>query len=60
MFDEKMRMEADTMSYVQAEEASSNEALLTPQYIQLHLAKSLVNNTKERDSPKRIYIYCKT
>ncbi len=46
MFDEKMRMEADTMSYVQEQEAGSNQLLLTPEYIQLQLAKSLANNTK--------------
>ena len=46
IFSAKMRNEADTMSYVQAQEASSNELLFTPEYVQLNIAKSMLNNTK--------------
>ena len=38
--------EADTMSYFQEQEANSNKLLLTPEYLQLNVAKSLMNNTK--------------
>lgn len=41
-----MTNEADTMSYFQEQEASSNKLLLTPEYLQLHVAKAMINNTK--------------
>ncbi len=46
IYREKMRNEADTMSYVQAQEASSNEKLLTDAYVRLQVARAMANNTK--------------
>ena len=38
IFTAKMKNEADTMSYVQEQEASSNKLLHTEEYIRWHLA----------------------
>lgn len=46
IFTAKMINEADTMTYVQESEASSNKLLFTDEYIKLQIAKSLMNNTK--------------
>ncbi|TRY77064.1 hypothetical protein TCAL_08349 [Tigriopus californicus] len=46
IFTAKMLNEADTMTYVQESEASSNKLLFTDEYIKLQIAKSLMNNTK--------------
>jgi len=45
-FREVKTVEADTMSYVQEQEAKSNELLLTPEYVKMQTAKLLANNTK--------------
>merc|ERR1711879_672575 len=45
-FNDRMRVRADAMNYVASKEAESNRELLTPEYIQLQVAKNMMNNTK--------------
>ncbi len=46
IFSASKRNEADTLSYMQAKEASSNELLHTDAYVRLEVARALSNNTK--------------
>ncbi len=46
IYSEKLRSDADALSYAQEQEAATNRLLLTPNYVRMNVAKALTNNTK--------------